>query len=191
VTLSVSGVTDSIEGDLATGVLDFAVDIAKSQSEDIKATNLAAGSPSIWMRDSHPLASKKTLTLDEILEYPFIQYYLFITKGVNARTDSRFDRELHKLGRKRKKALVTRQFFTAIETLANSDCLMVAAARYGERPHHDVYPIVQKKYPSDLNHADVISLVLLQHKRTIESPIHRWLADAITYIVTKMHLNWG
>ena len=191
VTLSVTGVTDSIEGDLATGALDFAVDIAKSQSEDIKATDLAAGSPSIWMRNDHPLAGQETLSLDEILKYPFIQYYLFITKGVNARTDSRFDRELHRLGRKRKKALVTRQFFTAIETLVNSDCLMVAAAPYGEKRDHDVYPVVQKRFPADLPHAETISLVLLQHKRTIESPIHRWLADAIIYIVTKMHINWS
>ncbi len=191
VTLSVTGFTDSIEGDLAAGSLDFAVDIARTQSEDITAVKLADVKPTIWMRDEHPLAQNRAITLDEILKYPFVQYYLFNTKEVSARTETRFDRELHRLGRKRKKTLVTRQFFTAIETVVESDCLLVAAAYSGDKSRHDLYPIVQKGFPEELTYEDSISLALLQHKRTLDSPIHRWLADAIKYIVTKMELNWG
>tara|TARA_B110000858_G_scaffold170179_1_gene199831 strand:- start:419 stop:865 length:447 start_codon:yes stop_codon:yes gene_type:complete len=130
------------------------------------------------MREGHPLAKKARVTLDEILEYPFIQYYLLISKRVSARTDARFDRVLRDLGRKRKKAMVTNQLMTAMETVCDTDCLMVAA-KYGLTMEREMYRIVRKRYPVELPHEGTISLVLLEHKRTSGSPIHRWLGDKI------------
>ena len=127
VILSISSETDSVEGELADGVLDFAIDIQKEISSDIGTRDLAIFSPSIWMRTGHPLAEKAAVTLDEILAYPFVQYYLLISKRVSARTDARFDRALRELGRMRKKAMVTNQLMTAIETVCRTDSLMVAA----------------------------------------------------------------
>ena len=103
VILSISSETDSVEGELAEGVLDFAIDVERGVSEDISSKRLAIFTPSIWMREGHPLAEKTEVTLDEILEYPFVQYYLLIAKRVSARTDARFDKALRDLGRKRKK----------------------------------------------------------------------------------------
>ena len=68
--LSISSETDSVEGELAEGVLDFAIDIEKTMTGDITTTPLAIFTPSIWMREGHPLAHKETVTLTEILEYP-------------------------------------------------------------------------------------------------------------------------
>ena len=130
------------------------------------------------MREGHPLAKKSRVTLDEILEFPFVQYYLLISKRVSARTDARFDKVLRDLGRKRKKALVTNQLLTAMETVCDTDCLMVAA-KYGLTMERGMDRIVRKRYPAELPHEGTISLVLLQHKRTSGSPIHRWLADKI------------
>ena len=182
VVLSISSDTDSVEGELAAGLLDFAIDIDKTLSDDISATHLTTYRPSIWMREGHPLAGKSKLTLDDLLEYPYVQYYLLIAKRVSARTDSRFDKTLRRLGRKRKKALVTKQFMTAMETISDSDCLMVAA-RYGHTHEEEMYPIVRKSFPDDLPHEKSITLVLLQHARTMDSPIHRWLVAAIQSIV--------
>jgi DNA-binding transcriptional LysR family regulator len=159
VILSISSETDTVEGELADGVLDFAIDIEKGITEDISARNL-----------------------DEILEYPFVQYYLLISKRVSARTDARFDRVLRDLGRKRKKAMVTNQLMTAMETVCDTDCLMVAA-KYGLTMEREMYRIVRKRYPAELPHEGTISLVLLQHKRTAGSPIHRWLADKIVGLI--------
>jgi DNA-binding transcriptional LysR family regulator len=178
VILSISSETDSVEGELSEGILDFAIDIDKGITEDISARKLAIFTPSIWMREGHPLAKKSRVTLDEILEYPFIQYYLLISKRVSARTDARFDRVLRDLGRKRKKAMVTNQLMTAMETVCDTDCLMVAA-KYGLTMEREMYRIVRKRYPVELPHEGTIPLVLLQHKRTSGSPIHRWLGDKI------------
>ena len=185
VILSISSETDSVEGELADGVLDFAIDIQKEISSDIGTRDLAIFSPSIWMRTGHPLAEKAAVTLDEILAYPFVQYYLLISKRVSARTDARFDRALRELGRMRKKAMVTNQLMTAIETVCRTDSLMVAA-KFGSGMEHELYHIVSKSYPDDLPHEGTIPLVLLQHKRTMGSPIHRWLSEKIVDLARAM-----
>jgi DNA-binding transcriptional LysR family regulator len=185
VILSISSETDSVEGELADGVLDFAIDIQKEISSDIGTRDLAIFSPSIWMRTGHPLAEKAAVTLDEILAYPFVQYYLLISKRVSARTDARFDRALRELGRMRKKAMVTNQLMTAIETVCRTDSVMVAA-KFGSGMEHELYSIVSKSYPDDLPHEGTIPLVLLQHKRTMGSPIHRWLSEKIVDLARAM-----
>ena len=182
VVLSISSETDSVEGELAEGNLDFAIDIEKTITEDISARSLAIFTPSIWLREGHRLDDKARVTLDEIREYPFVQYYLLIYKRVSARTDARFDRVLRDMGRKRQKALVTNQLMTAMETVCDTDCLMVAA-KYGLTMEREMYRIVRKRYPAELPHEGTISLVLLQHKRTSGSGIHRWLSDKIVGLI--------
>ena len=164
--LSISSETDSVEGELADGVLDFAIDIEKIMTDDITTTPLAIFTPS----------------MTEILEYPFIQYYLLISKRVSARTDARFDRALRELGLKRKKTLVTNQLMTAMETVCDTDCLMVAA-KYGETMEREMHRIIRKRYPADIPHEGKIKLVLLQHKRTSGSPIHQWLSEKIVRLI--------
>lgn len=180
--LSISSETDSVEGELAEGILDFAIDIDRGIGEDISSKRLAVFTPSIWMREGHPLAAKPEVTLDDILEYPFVQYYLLISKRVSARTDARFDRALRDLGRKRKKALVTNQLMTAMETVCDTDCLMVAA-KYGLTIEREMYRIVRKRYPVELPHVGTIPLVLLQHNRSASSPIHSWVSGQIVELI--------
>jgi DNA-binding transcriptional LysR family regulator len=180
--LSISSETESVEGELADGLLDFAIDIDKGVTEDINSKSLAIFTPSIWMREGHPLADKAQVTIDDILQYPFVQYYLLIAKRVSARTDARFDKALRDLGRKRKKALVTNQLMTAMETVCDTDCLMVAA-RYGETMEREMYRIVRKPYPVELPHVARIPLVLLQHRRTESSPIHHWISKKIVELI--------
>ena len=186
--LSISSETESVEGELADGILDFAIDIDRGVTEDFNSKSLSIFTPSIWMREGHPLANKEQVTLDEILDYPFVQYYLLISKRVSARTDARFDRALRDLGRKRKKALVTNQLMTAMETVCDSDCLMVAA-RYGQTMEREMYRIVRKPYPTELLHVARIPLVLLQHKRTASSPIHHWISNKNVDLIREWEKN--
>ena len=176
--LSVSSGIESVEGDLAVGALDFAIDIDRGITDDITTRTLTNYAPSIWMRHGHPLANKEKTTLEDILKYPFVQYYLLISKRVSARNNARFDRTLAELGLKREKALVTNQLLTAMETVCDTDCLMVATqkSRVMEREEHR---IVSKPFPEELPHEESIKLVLLQHQRTSGSPIHQWIVDRI------------
>ena len=185
VILSISSETDSVVGELSAGVLDFAIDIKREITTEVTARHLAIFSPSIWMREGHPLAKQSRITLDEILQYPYVQYYLLIAKRVSARTDARFDRALREQGRSRSKAMVTNQLMTAIETICASDCLMVSA-KFGSGMERELYRIVTKAYPDDLPHEGTVPLVLLQHKRTLGSPIHSWLSEKIVELARDM-----
>ena len=182
--LSVSSGIESVEGDLAVGALDFAIDIDRGITDNITTRTLTNYAPSIWMRHGHPLANKEKTTLEDILKYPFVQYYLLISKRVSARNNARFDRTLAELGLKREKALVTNQLLTAMETVCDTDCLMVATqkSRVMEREEHR---IVSKPFPEELPHEESIKLVLLQHQRTSGSPIHQWLVDKMFGVIER------
>lgn len=182
--LSVSSGIESVEGDLAVGALDFAIDIDRGITDNIITRTLSNYAPSIWMRHGHPLANKEKATLEDILKYPFVQYYLLISKRVSARNNARFDRTLAELGLKREKALVTNQLLTAMETVCDTDCLMVATqkSRVMEREEHR---IVSKPFPEELPHEESIKLVLLQHQRTSGSPIHQWLVDKMFGVIER------
>ena len=182
--LSVSSGIESVEGDLAVGALDFAIDIDRGITDNITTRTLSNYAPSIWMRHGHPLANKEKTTLEDILKYPFVQYYLLISKRVSARNNARFDRTLAELGLKREKALVTNQLLTAMETVCDTDCLMVATqkSRVMEREEHR---IVSKPFPEELPHEESIKLVLLQHQRTSGSPIHQWLVDKMFGVIER------
>jgi DNA-binding transcriptional LysR family regulator len=182
IVLCVSNGFDSVGGELADGAIDFAIDIERNNSQDVLSKPFATYSPSIWMREDHPLACKKELSTIEILKYPFVQYYLLISKRVRSRNDARFDKTLRDLGLKREKILVTNQLMTAMETLCETDCLMVATQK-GLIDEREMHRIVTKPFPKDLPHEEGINLVLLQHKRTEGSPIHSWLAQKIFSVV--------
>jgi DNA-binding transcriptional LysR family regulator len=182
--LSVSSGIDSVAGDLAEGSLDFAIDIERMISEEITAKSLATYSPSIWMRQGHPLTKVKNIILKDILSYPFVQYYLLISKRVSARNDARFDKTLRELGLKRHKSLVTNQLMTAMETICHTDCLMVATQK-GLIDELEMHRIVSIPFPDELPHENRIKLVLLQHQRTAESPIHQWLVDKMVELVER------
>ena len=57
--LSISSETESVEGELADGILDFAIDIDRGVTEDFNSKSLAILISSIWMREGHPLADKQ------------------------------------------------------------------------------------------------------------------------------------
>ena len=185
-TLSLSSDTDSsVEQELAQGVLDFAIDLDRDFGEELQTRPLTQVTPAIWMRSGHPLASQSELSLDDILAYPFVQYYLLIAKRVSANTSARFDRTLAEMGRKRRKALVTNQLMTAMETVQRSDALMVAT-QYGLSTEREFFDIAQRPFPSDLPHQGNIPFVLVQHRRTSHSAVHSWLADILIESVHDM-----
>ena len=185
-TLSVSSDLDAtLEEELASGVLDFAVDLERNISKDFSAVHLTDVTPAIWMRGGHPLANEACPTLEQILQYPFVQYYMLISKRVSAKTSARFDRTLHDMGLSRKKALVTNQLMTAMETLCRSDYLMVAT-QYGLRQEREFFDLVQKPFPANIPHQGTVPFMLVQHKRTMQSPIHKWLQGVIVDGVKRM-----
>lgn len=170
---------------LEDGQLDFAIEIARPYGSEFHVTPLGSFTPAVWMRTGHPLADREKLTLREMLEYPFIQYYLLLSGEVSASVESRFDRELAKQGLKRKKTLVTTQLMTAMDALWQTDCLMMATM-HDLKMEGETYGIVRKAYPEELEFDNTVPVVLVQHARTIKSPAHQWVKEQIVGIVQEI-----
>lgn len=181
ISLAVSNIDDHYVAMLESGEIDFVLEVKKPLPKDYIVTPLGSFRPAVWMRKGHPLSDRNP-TLDEMLKYPFIQYFLLIADKVSPNTESRFDRMLHELGRKRNKALTTDQLMTALDTLNSSDCLMMATMDDLKR-EGEYYEIVRKPYPKEVEHYPEIPAVLVQHRRTLNSPTHQWVKSKILNIV--------
>jgi DNA-binding transcriptional LysR family regulator len=182
--LRVQGESDDKARALEDGILDFAIEIARPYNDEYHVTPLGYFTPAVWMRATHPLAGKDKLTLKDMLEYPFIQYSL-LRSGSSTTDETRFDRQLRKLGLGRKKALVTAQLMTAMDALWQTDSLMMATM-HDLKIEGEAYGIVRKPYPEELEFDSTVPVVLVQHARTIKSPVHQWVKQKIVGIVKEI-----
>ncbi len=189
-TLALSNINDLSIQELESGEIDYILEVEKQLPSDFIVTPLGNFTPAVWMRSGHPLANKNP-TLEEMLEYPFVQYFLLIADKVSPLTESRFDRTLTSMGYPtRKKALVTDQLMTALSTLHSTDCLMLATTDDLEQ-ERAFYDIVRRPYPEGLDHNPDIPAVLVQHRRTINSPVHNWLKEKILNVVMGIRRDRG
>jgi len=168
---------------LAKGEIDFVLEVERPLPEDYVVTRVGGFAPAVWMRKGHPLARKK-LTLDNILKFPFIQYFLLLSDTVSPLTESRFDKTLAIKGLRRHKIMVTDQLMTALEALTSSDCLMLATMD-DLKQEGEFYEIVRKPYPTELLTETFIPAVLVQHRRTLKSPLHSWFRDKLIEAVRR------
>ncbi len=181
VSIAVSSGLEGYKELLAKGEIDFVLEVEKPLSDDFVVTRLGGFAPAVWMRKGHPLA-KKQLTLENILEYPFIQYFLLLSDTVSPLTESRFDKTLAIKGLKRHKIMVTDQLMTALEALHSTDCLMLATMD-DLKQEGDYYEIIRKPYPEDLLSEPYIPAALVQHRRTLKSPLHSWFREKLFQVV--------
>ncbi len=187
--LAVSNIDESYAQLLESGEIDFAFEIKKTLPKDFVTTALGDFRPAVWMRKGHPLSGHDP-TLEEMLEYPFIQYFLLIADKVSPSTESRFDRVLNEMGLKRKKALITDQLMTALDTLNSSNCLMMATMD-DLKQEGEYYQIIRKPYPKEIEYYPEIPAVLVQHRRTINSPVHSWVKEIILGVVQGIRKERG
>ena len=179
--VAVSNADEDYLGELESGATDFVLEVEKPVPRGCLITSLGNFTPAVWMRSGHPLA-KREFGLDDMLEYPFVQYYLLIAGRVEVNMESRFDKLIARTGRRRRKAMVTNQLMTALDTLHSSDCLMLATMD-DLKQESEFYQIVRKPYPRDLEHDPTIPAALVQHERTANSPMHNWIKERILGII--------
>ena len=161
---------------LAAGQLDFVVCMEQHYPKDFITRNIYVSAPMLWFRNGHPLAKKGNLDLADICAYPQIA---FRTQNT-AREDIRaILQAIAAAGLEGKMILDTSHLFVAIDVLIKTDAMMLAP-NYLSR-----LSILQDAITArPIAHIPVFdrfrtSLLLVQHKRTLNSPLHRWIADEI------------
>lgn len=159
---------------LATGKLDFVIQREQPVPEDFLSTPLGSGDASCLMRIGHPLSQQSSLSLEEYLSYPHIRVSF---PGMTDDNTGIIDQVLKEQQLSRHIAFDTTQLTAALETLLNTDCLMVGPRHLTTTGSYQ-QKLISMPFPEPLRFPK-LPFMLLQHQRTDNSPAHRWLRELL------------
>ena len=183
-TLAVASEVGSYAQELEEGSVDFAIEREEELPADFETTPLGGFTLACWMRRGHPLAQDE-LTVEKMLRYKWVHYYMLNTESISSRSSTLFDQWLTRQGYSREKMLVTTQLMTALDTVFNTDCLMIGSLQDLEL-EGEFYEIVRKPLPESLQVEPFFPLSIVNHRRTAASPMHRWIINKTVQVVEKM-----
>lgn len=161
---------------LAAGELDFVIYLDKRYPEGYVARPLLKAVPRIWFRDQHPLAKRKSIALEDTCAYPQVA---FRSPNVAAEDISFVENAMKQQRLTRKVIMNTSHLLVALDVLMKTDALMLGPDYLSRLPafsmgigSHSVSSVPAFRRMN-------INLVLVQHIRTGNSSLHRWLAEHI------------
>jgi len=158
---------------LRSGSLDFAI-VAKSKfSDDFVTHKLMSIKPVLYMRKDHPLAKVKHITLEERRKYQHMAVYFpnFET------TREEIQKLFASFGILSNVPFLSTNLMVCLETLRRTDMLMIASDRLIESSL--VSENFTQKPLEDLINLKIGALSLVQHVRTENSPLHKYLTELI------------
>ena len=161
---------------LASGGLDFSIYVRSDYGKEIELFPLASFNVSCWFRRHHPLASKSSLSAQDLKSYPHVRLYL---PNITDEQVGRLEQPAEEGGLGIKYTFETTQLSVALEALKQSNAIMLGPPAIG------VYQVTQgliithtlQDFPTvqDFN----TEICLLQHRRTLSSPLHRWVREQL------------
>ncbi|MCG9595929.1 LysR family transcriptional regulator [Vibrio sp. Isolate25] len=125
------------------------------------------------MHLSHPLSSKRTLTVEDLIAYP----HLKVTGGGDK--DSSTDMVLKNLGYERRVALKVPFFFAAVNALVSSDYLMVVPEHIALNlsANHD---LEYRPLPFD---TEAHQYWLMWHPKYDQDKAHQWMRERVLHAI--------
>lgn len=163
---------------LASGALDFSIFIKQEHKNEFRFYPLGINTAMCWMRAGHPLANKEVLDQEDIISYPHVALYL---PNISDHDLLRVERTFQEAGISRQTILETTQLMTALEVLTLSDSLMLGPKYLAEFRLTKGHFVSKPFKISELNELR-LSLCLIQHRRTLNSPLHRWIQQQLCEI---------
>lgn len=164
---------------LARGALDFTIYVNDGYGDDFEVFPIVSGTPAIWLRSDHPLASEDSIHINQLKGMPSVSVYLpdFST------ADMQRIRELfEEHGIAFKPILETTQLLIALEMIARENAFMIGPNTIEKSSLTGssiaARPIAEK----GLQNSIMLDLCIVQHKRTMNSPLHRWIREHIQNI---------
>lgn len=142
---------------------------------------MGSDQPCCVMSAHHPLAENVSLTLSELLEYPFAS----VSGGGDK--DSFFDKELSSLGLKRNVRFNVPFFTSALTTVSSSEMLLII-------PEHiavtmtSFFDVVYKPLPIK---APTYKYWLIWHPKYHTDPSHRWFREQVMGVIRSSSFSIG
>lgn len=167
---------------LAAGTLDFVINLDRPYPEAFITHPLLSAAPIFCFRRDHPLARKRQPTLAALCSYPQIA---FRAQNVSAEDYRLIEQTLAAAGIRRRVLLDTSHLLIAIDMLARTDAVMLAPdylsrlTVFGNAIRHHAIDHIAEFDRLRIN------LSLVQHSRTLNSPLHRWLVCELLEMLGK------
>ena len=176
-------IDDKWEERLRSGNLDFAIVAKKTFDSDMITRRLMSIRPVIYMRNDHPLAKVKHITLDQRREYQHMAVYF-----PNFESTKEDIRKLFaSFGILSNVPFLSTNLMVCLETLRETDMLMIASDRLMDAK------LIRENFVSrpleDSINLKIDALSLVQHVRTKNSPLHTFLANLIVESFEDTNLN--
>ena len=166
---------DNQEEKLTDGSLDFSVHIQQHYPSDIISHKLFTTKSIFWMREGHPLAAKRTLSHKDLTKYPLIALHI---PNIHDMEFHSTRERLISSGIEQHPILRTSQLMTALETLTRTDSIFMGPDFLDDFNFTKGH-IISKPMPKGLVGPSIdnftVPLCLIQHRRTLNSPLHTWL----------------
>lgn len=161
---------------LESGALDFVIYLDEEYPEDVVCHHLLTEPPVLWMGESHPLNKLPELTLADICAYPFVRIQSFNATRSAIRY---FDREIAEMGLSRKDYMGTGHLLIALDILSKSHALMFGPQHLSRVPALSSGVVSRSVDHIPLFNSMHMRLMLMQHERTVRSPLHQWIVEEI------------
>jgi DNA-binding transcriptional LysR family regulator len=159
-----------LEGELAAGTLDAAIDILLPLSNDIRRAHLAGDKTVVVVRRGHPLVKRRKLTLETYLALEHIQ------SSSRRRGPGLEDVELSRQGLQRRIRLRGQHYFAACRVVSQTDLALTMPERLARiiNPQFDnqILP-----FPLAMPSLDIY---LYWHASVDADPANTWLRQQIT-----------
>ncbi|MUK62333.1 LysR family transcriptional regulator [Aliivibrio fischeri] len=166
---------------LKEGHVDFSIHIEDIvTSDEYRSEKIGYTYPVIYGASDHPLLKKENITIDDCLEYSFVELSLDIRS--TGEYLNPIDVELRKQGKCRSIALKSGQLSTLIESIKGTDRLIIGGHLLGQDPILGSSFKAIKTFDSK---PYTVGIYLIEHKRTLTSSPHRWLKLMISESIKK------
>lgn len=166
---------------LKEGHVDFSIHIKDTiVSDEYHSEKIGYTYPVIYGASDHPLLQKEDITIDDCLEYSFVDLSLDIRS--TGEYLNPLDSELVKQGKKRAVALKSGQLSTLIESIKGTDRLIIGGHLLEKDSILDSSFKVIKTFDSK---PYTVDLYLIEHRRTLTNSPHRWLKSMISESIKK------
>jgi len=166
---------------LATSSIHLASSMSLTQPEGVSSVQIGEDSSVCVMRDSHPLALKAHITVDDMLDYAHVK----VMGGGDK--DSYLDDALANTGQKRRIALNVPFFHAASQSLCQSDCLLVIPEHIARNLKHH-FPLTYKSLPvATPRH----KYWLIWHAKYDNDPSHVWIRTLVLQAMSKTAYSIG
>ncbi|GAL31839.1 transcriptional regulator LysR family [Vibrio maritimus] len=160
---------------LKDGQVDFSIHVEEPpQSDEYQFQKIGSTYPVIYGSRSHPLAQQTEITVEDCLNFQFVDLSLDVRSNHNYLNP--IDIELAKQGLSRTIALKSGQLSTLLDSLTGTDRLMISSHALAD----DLLDYQDLQVIKAFNRDDYyVSLYLIEHRKTESSPAHSWFKQLV------------